>query len=116
MSVAGDIVDVVMRVITGGVEMSQEAREAAKKSVREILAAAEERDQRETVSVRADDITARHLARVAKVANAVVPIGTHAAHVEELIGHATMPETSRESIMALIAHARGEIPPDAFED
>ncbi len=116
MSIAGDIVDVVMRAITGGVEMSQEAREAAKKSVREILSAAAERDQRETVSVRADDITARHLARVAKVASAVVPIGAHAAHVESLLPHAGMAESDRESIMALIAHARGEIPPDAFED
>jgi uncharacterized protein (DUF305 family) len=116
LSLAGDIVDGVMRAITGSVEMTAAAREAAKESVRATLAAVAERDQRETVSVRADDITSRHLARVAKVANAVVPIGTHAAHVEELIGHATMPESDRESIMALIAHARGEIPPDAFED
>ena len=121
MSLAGELVDVVTALVTGGMRVDAETRRAAKAAVRETIARASELDRRELLPARADAITDRHLARVRRIAGATIPIEAHAAHVEGELAQAAMPGDVRESIEALIAHARAAIgtrdtdPPPADE-
>lgn len=118
MSLAGEIVDGVIALVAGGMRVDAETRRAAKAAVRETVARATELDRRELLPARADAITDRHLARVRRIAGATIPIEAHAAHVEGELAQAAMPQDVRESIEALIAHARAAIgtrdtePPD----
>ena len=105
--VIGEIVDGVTALVTGGMKIDDETRKAAKQSVRDTLARASELDRRSLLSTRADAVDARHIARVRAMASAVTPIQVHAAVVEELVARVVMPPEDRESIEALIAHARG---------
>ena len=93
MSLAGEIVDAVTALVTGGMKIDAETRAAAKQSVRDTLARASELDRRELLSIRADAIDAKHLARVRKVAEqhgldpATVSVLTPPALPEERLGN-----------------------------
>ena len=91
----GEIVDGVTALVTGGMQIDDETRRAAKQSVRDTLARASERDRRELLSTRADAVDAHHIARVRAMAVAGTPIDNGAGQWQLTIPFAGAPRWFR---------------------